>query len=315
MIVENRRGLFERINLVGPSSIEVPEILDHTIQQPKGVSIQLKGPRENLEVFFQSSIVDYLSIKQLFPFLKLRFCVTTSPYHGFSHGYKDGEDIITIPSRKDYQEGETIISFIHEIGHAVSLQDDQWNKRLTEAKEVLKSELFFRPASPVMLSYEPEKREKERSAMAIILQEERRASVLPVQTIKDLRHQGIDLVPHLETNKEISSTLDRILERQTAWNFYVEIIRKKNLLGKRRSHSGVYIEPWSEVTRKNLIKNIGESFVWMSGMSGGTILAGEIVTYLLNKSLAPEFFSLAGFSGIVYGLFMYLTGGTWRPIK
>jgi hypothetical protein len=51
-ITERRRGILERIGLFGLSKVDVPDVVNLRIDQPKGVKLDVTGPKSNCQVCF-----------------------------------------------------------------------------------------------------------------------------------------------------------------------------------------------------------------------------------------------------------------------
>lgn len=321
-ISERPRGLLERIGLFPPLRIEVPEIIDHTIPQPEEVEIRVSGPKENCEVLFKSPQGEF-SFNEIPPETRLQ--INSLPYEGFQHlWFKDREHLILIPQTKKRQRKEPALAILHEKGHAASQSDPKWQEKLEKTKKELDTQLLSRAINGFMwVSNEPQKRERERAALAVLAQEERRASAYALWQIRQLRKKGIDPVPHRKTLKELKSFVERTLKKHAHHEFGISVVREKPSLWQRltdkllripprEGNAAVYIPSWKDVRKRRLLRSSLETLGWIGG---GTIIAPLAVALgytVIGRSPSPESLIPFAIPGLVYGGVFALNFVKWR---
>lgn len=230
------------------------------ILQPQGVEIRITGPKEDLRVIFESPDGEF-SFNNIPP-VETQFEFHDLPWQGFAYGSTPGgEPFIQIPPTKKMQEREPAFAILHEKGHAASHQDPEWREKLEEAYGELNYQFFFTAfGKPMWVSDDPGKREQERQALAILCQEERRASTFALWQVRQLRKQGIDPIPHRKSFKELKKMVEIVLKESAFPEFGISIIRERKslyqrfvnkLLGTppRGSNAAVRITRWEDVRK------------------------------------------------------------------
>lgn len=309
-IIEHRKDILERIRLLGPSAVEVPDVVDLHIVQPKGVQLHVAGPKNNCQVKFTSSQGE-ISFNSIPP--KTRFEIGDSPYKGFQHRIDGRKHIVSIPAVRALHAKESVLAILHEKGHAVSRQDPEWKEKLVAAHKELEIQLFSRALDGYMwVDKEPEKRERQRAALGVFLEEEMRASKYALQQVANFRDAGIDLVPHRKTTKELMQYLDMALDTHNNSNFAISYGRKREslydrtvnrLLGiqPRDPNTTIYLPNWNGV-QKRFWFNLGVRGVRMMAIwTAVGVELGEIMT--LTGDVTPEKAVSAGLTvGLIGGL-------------
>lgn len=305
MITEQRVGLFS------PSKVNIPDVVNLSIDQPRDVQVQITGPKGDCQVVFTSPQGEF-SFNSLLP--HTRFEVSDSPYRGFQHRMKDDEHIVTIPPVRARYTKEPVLALLHEKGHVASYQDPEWKGKLVEANKELGSQLFSRAIDGLMwVSRESGKREKERAAIGVLLEEEMRATDYALQQVADLRAAGIDPVPHRRTVKELMEYLDMALETHNNVSFAVSTGRRKEslydravnrLLGipPRDNSSAIYIPNWDGVQRRWLFNWVIRSSRMIGIWTTGAVASVEIANLLsTGYPTTPEKFVAVGIVGVFIG--------------
>ncbi len=318
MIKERPRGLFDRIFPFAPD-VDVPVNLDHTIPQPNGIIVHLQGNRDNVKVNIVTKRGTF-SLNELNP--AIRFLVSTSKFDHFSYNHRDRA--VTIPPTREIQGNDVVLSLLHEMGHDASQRNQKWQDALQKARETLRNQLFSRAIDGYMWTSDDQtKREQERQSFALLLEEERRASAQAISQVRELRSEGVELIPHRKTTRDIARFFNEVLPRYEKIDFGVQVVRRKRGiadklfgLSKRQNNKAVYIEPWQEYVKKNRLLSLRELGLWIIGMGVATTALFEIVQYWLQKPFdLPDGCIIGGSVGLMYGTLLYLSGGTYRPLK
>lgn len=311
-IIEHRESVLEKIGLFGPSKVDVPDVVDLHIAQPKGVQLHVTGPKEDCQVVFTSSQGEVL-FNSIPP--QTRFEIGDSPYRGFQHRVDGEEHIVAIPAVRALHTKEPVLAILHEKGHAVSHQDSEWKGKLIAANKELQVQLFSRAIDGYMwVDKEPEKRERQRAALGVSLEEEMRATDYALQQVANFRAAGIDLVPHRKTTKELMQHLDMALDTHNNGNFAISYGRKREslydrtinrLLGiqPRDPNSTIYIPNWDGVQRRLWFNMTVRSLRMIGIWTAGSAVAAEILTpFLKGEEATPEKIVTAGIIGGVVSL-------------
>lgn len=233
-----------------------------------------------------------------------------------------GEDIVAIPAVRAMRTKEPVLAILHEKGHVVSHQNPEWKEKLIAASKELQLQLFSRAIDGYMwVDKEPEKRERQRAALGVFLEEEMRATDYALQQVANFRATGIDLVPHRKTTKELMQHLDAALDSHNNSSFAISYGRKREsmydrtinrLLGiqPRDPNSTIYIPNWDGVQRRMWFNLAVRSLRMIGIWTVGTVAAAEIMMPLLTGNAAspsPEriigsAIAAGAFGGILYTL-------------
>jgi len=322
MSIEYRRTLRQRILFLPPSEIKIPDVVNLTIPQPKGVEIHISGPKDNCEVIFESPEGKF-SFNEIPP--ETRFEFHDSSFRGFTHKIRDDEHVIRIPPTKKWQEGDPVLALFHEKGHTASQQDPEWLEELKQANKEIWGQLFWRQIDGSMwTSDEAEKREQERAAMAVFGQEERRASAYALWQVRQLRKKGIDPVPHRKTLKELKGNLERAIKAHAHPEFGISVVREKPSVWQRfrdkllriplrEGNAAVYIPRWEDVRKRRIFRASLETLGWMSGAAAIGALTVEVISYTaLGQHAAPGLVVAFALQGVLWGGLFSLDFVKWR---
>ena len=137
-------------------------------------------------IIFQNKNNEYFDLRQLAP--KNSYFIKEKSFNCKSEKIQGGYEHIIVYNKKSLVDNGGFLSFLHEIGHAYinekmnMLTSDKIVKLTMDARFLSKGELIDKYS------------DKERT---ILLQNERNVWVWAIKTMRELRRQGIDLIPGL----------------------------------------------------------------------------------------------------------------------
>lgn len=178
----------------------VPDKLNHKIELPSGATMELKGPREDLEAYYRTPEGRNLLMNSLAPDGS-HFEINESKMAGWEADSR--LDKVLIPSNLILLGRDTMYGAVHEISHLWVVRDIEYSERQKRAKEVLGEKL--RAGLPEYnLSNNPEERIKEINAWKVIDESEERSAEIALYIFGKLRLLGFDLLPQ---NKDSESLM------------------------------------------------------------------------------------------------------------
>jgi len=200
----NRFSRFiDKIDPVHIPEYIVPRILDHEIKQENGISITLKGPKENLQVLFQGQ--DFaLSFNDIVPGDSV-ITLQESNLRGFEANDKK----IIVPSNLALLKTNPAYGFMHEGSHLWQDQDEEFLKAQNGAKAALGKKLL---TNFPILSKNPEEKQVEKSAFKTIGDNEKRAAEIALYIVGKLRSQGVDILPQYPDVQSLISLVNPSLK-------------------------------------------------------------------------------------------------------
>lgn len=172
---------------------QIPDVLDHRLQEPGGTVLFYKGPRNNLEIICNTKGVD-IPFKVLAP-IGTRFSIYD--ISGSKYAYIFHRNLlIEIPSGFLGWEGSKTRWLLHETNHLWNNQDEEWDLRFSNAYDLLNdtSISYRRDPHNEFLPFNYERKEQELEAERICGQSERRADAGALYMIGRLRKAGVDIM-------------------------------------------------------------------------------------------------------------------------
>lgn len=193
----------------------VPDLLSHTIYQPLGVEIRLKGPKDNLDVICATS-TGILPFSAILP-EGVRIVVGASKYNSFRAHVNKGE--IEIPRNLRLMKFIPAFAIFHEGGHFWSKMDEEWTRQVRDANRQLYVQLFSREIDGyTWLPQDPSEREAHLVSWQALGEEERRAWGTALYILGYLRRMGFDPLPHLKEPRDLLKPINYAIKTQEGLN-------------------------------------------------------------------------------------------------